>query len=103
VEPSIEMVRKRSRSAKVIQAYPSCLPFRDGTLDASMAILMVHHWPDEEAGLREMRRVIRARDVLLTFDASRRPWLTDYLPELASLDQAQMPAMRDYERLRVAA
>jgi hypothetical protein len=36
--------------------------------------------------------------VLLTFDPSHRPWLTDYHPELASLDEAQMPAMPDYER-----
>jgi hypothetical protein len=45
-----------------------------------------------------MRRVTRGRIVLLTFDPSHRPWLTDYLPELARLDEAQMPAIRDYER-----
>jgi hypothetical protein len=32
-----------------------------------MAILTVHHWPDKEAGLKEMRRVTRGRH-LLTFD-----------------------------------
>jgi ubiquinone/menaquinone biosynthesis C-methylase UbiE len=53
-----------------------------------MAILTIHHWPDKEAGLREMRRVTRGRIVLLTFDPSQRPWLTDYLPELAALDEA---------------
>ena len=63
-----------------------------------MAILTIHHWPDKEAGLREMRRVTRGRIVLLTFDPSHRPWLTDYLPELAALDEAQMPTMSDYER-----
>jgi hypothetical protein len=68
-----------------------------------MAILTVHHWSDKEAGLREVRRVTRGRIVLLTFDPSFRPWLTDYLPELAYLDEAQMPAMSDYERwLRIA-
>jgi len=63
-----------------------------------MAILTVHHWPDKEAGLREMRRVTRGRIVLLTFDPSCRPWLTDYLPALTALDEAQMPAMSDYAR-----
>ena len=63
-----------------------------------MAILTIHHWPDKEAGLHELHRVTRGRIVLLTFDPSHRPWLTDYLPELAWLDQAQMPAMSDYER-----
>ncbi|MGE0652063.1 MAG: SAM-dependent methyltransferase, partial [Alphaproteobacteria bacterium] len=36
--------------------------------------------------------------VLLTFDPAHRPWLTDYLPELAALDEGQMPAMSDYAR-----
>jgi len=98
VEPSIEMIRKRSPSAaKVIQASADSLPFDDDAFDAAMAILTVHHWPDKEAGLREMRRVTRGRIVLLTFDPTHRPWLTDYLPELARLDEAQMPAISDYE------
>ena len=45
-----------------------------------------------------MRRVTRGRVVLLTFDPGHRPWLTEYLPELATLDEAQMPAMSDYQR-----
>lgn len=99
VEPSLEMIRKRSPlAAKAIQASADRLPFDDDSFDAAMAILTVHHWPDKEAGLREMRRVTRSRIVLLTFDPSHRPWLTDYLPELARLDEAQMPAICDYER-----
>ena len=99
VEPSREMIRKRSpTAAEAIQARAENLPFDDNSFDASMAILTIHHWPDKEAGLREMRRVTRGRIVVLTFDPSRRPWLTDYLPELAALDEAQMPTMSDYER-----
>lgn len=99
VEPSLEMIRKRSpNAADVIQSSADELPFDDGYFEASMAILTVHHWPDKEAGLREMRRVTRGRVVLLTFDPSQRPWLTDYLPELATIDEAQMPVMSDYGR-----
>ena len=99
VEPSREMIRKRSpAAAEAIQASADALPFGEKSFDASMAILTIHHWPDKEAGLREMRRVTRGRIVLLTFDPSHRPWLTDYLPELAALDEAQMPRMSDYER-----
>lgn len=99
VEPSLEMIRQRKPSAaKVIQASAENLPFQDDAFDASMAILTVHHWPNKEMGLREMRRVTRGRTVLLTFDPAHRPWLTDYLPELAELDEAQMPAMSDYQR-----
>ena len=99
IEPSIEMIRqRRPTAAPVIKASADALPFGDKTFDASMAILTVHHWPDKAAGLKEMRRVTRGPVVLLTFDPASRPWLTDYLPELASLDEQQMPAMTDYER-----
>lgn len=99
VEPSGEMIRKRHpEAAEAIQASADALPFEDGRFDASLAILTLHHWPDKEAGLREMRRVTRGPIVLLTFDPSHRPWLTDYLPELAALDEGQMPVMSDYQR-----
>lgn len=99
IEPSIEMIRKRSPSAaRVIQASADDLPFDDNSFDASMAILTIHHWPDKEAGLREMRRVTRGPIVLLTFDPLHRPWLTDYLPALVTLDEVQMPTMPEYKQ-----
>lgn len=99
LEPSLEMIRQRRPSAaKVVQGSVERLPFQDDSFDASMAILTIHHWPNKKAGLHEMRRVTRNQIVLLTFDPSHRPWLTDYLPELATLDEAQMPALSDYQR-----
>jgi len=99
VEPSLEMIRKRpAAAAKAVQASADQLPFADKSFDAAMAILTIHHWPDKAAGLREMRRVTRGPIALLTFDPAHRPWLTDYLPELAVLDDAQMPQMDDYAR-----
>lgn len=99
VEPSREMLSKRPASAApAVQAKAEGLPFRDNSFDAAMAVLTVHHWSDKAAGLREMRRVTTGPLVLLTFDPAQRPWLTDYLPELAVLDDAQMPALSDYER-----
>lgn len=99
VEPSLEMIRqRRPMAAKAIQASADSLPFEDNAFDAAMAVLTLHHWPDKAAGLREMRRVTRGRIVLLTYDPSHRPWLTDYLPELALMDEEQMPPISDYER-----
>ena len=100
VEPSLEMIRQRGPgSAPAVQAAAENLPFADKAFDASMAILTLHHWADKAKGLAEMRRVTRGRIVLLTFDAAHRGgWLADYLPELAALDEAQMPPMEDYER-----
>jgi SAM-dependent methyltransferase len=99
VEPSDEMIRKRKpEAAKAIRASADDLPFEDKSFDAAMAILTIHHWPDKQAGLREMRRVTRGPIVLLTFDPTHRPWLTDYLPELAALDESIMPRLADYEK-----
>lgn len=97
VEPSLEMIRQRpANAAPAVQASAEALPFPDASFDAVMAVLTVHHWSDKPAGMAEMRRVSRGPVVLLTFDPAHRPWLTDYLPQLAELDEAQMPAMADY-------
>ena len=99
VEPSREMIRQRKPgAAKAIEASADNLPLPDKSFDAAMAILTIHHWPDKRTGLAEMRRVTRGPIILLTFDPAHRPWLTDYLPELAALDEANMPAMSDYAR-----
>ncbi|MFN9781359.1 MAG: hypothetical protein ACK55V_15765 [Alphaproteobacteria bacterium] len=45
-----------------------------------------------------MRRVTRGPVVLLSFDPSSRPWLTDYLPELAVLDDERMPTLVELEQ-----
>ncbi len=100
VEPSLEMIRQRPASAATaIQGSAENLPFDDNTFDASMAILTIHHWSDKEKGLREMRRVTRGPIVILTYDpAFRGFWLTDYIPELVTLDEGQMPRITDYEK-----
>ena len=99
IEPSAEMIKQRpDTQAKVIQGAAEKLPFDDNSFDASMAVLTVHHWQDKQAGLQEMRRVTKGPMVLVTFDPSARPWLTDYLPELIALDEVHMPQMAQYQK-----
>ena len=100
VEPSAEMIRQRrhTAAARVVQGYAEDLPFDDKTFDAAMAVLTVHHWTDKAKGMQEMRRVTRGPVVILTFDPAHPGfWLADYVPELAALDDTQMPQMTDYE------
>ncbi len=98
VEPSREMIDQHPRADQVVQASAEALPFEDKSFDASLAVLTVHHWQDQAAGMRELLRVTRNRVVLLTFDAAfREIWLLDYLPQLAELDAQQMPTMEEYE------
>jgi SAM-dependent methyltransferase len=97
VEPSDVMAGQRPRSlAPAIRATAGDLPLRDGSVDAAMAVLTVHHWDDaRERGVRELRRVARGPIVILTFDplVSGAMWLmADYLPEVAALDRAIFPA-----------
>jgi SAM-dependent methyltransferase len=90
VEPSAIMIAQRaSDAAEAIQASAERLPFADKSFDAALAILTVHHWPDQVAGLREMARVARKRCVVLTWDVPEtRFWLTeDYFPEILAQDR----------------
>jgi len=99
LEPSAGMIEQRSQSAvSVIQGSAENIPFMDNSFDASMASLTIHHWPDQERGVAEMRRVTRGKIVFLTYDPSFRGfWLADYFPELTTLDEGQMPALSKYE------
>ncbi len=97
-EPSDVMAAQRPPSrvpALKIAAGP--LPLRDGSVDASMAILTIHHWDQErERGLRELRRVTGGPVVVLTIDptVSGELWLMkDYFPEVAELDHAIFPSI----------
>ena len=88
VEPSATMRAQRpAGAAPCVAGVAGALPFADGSLEAAMTVLSVHHWPDQRAGLEEMRRVAH-RQVLLTFDPTFHAsfWMVrDYLPESAGL------------------
>ncbi len=90
VEPSQAMIDQRPPSAApCVRAAAEALPFADGSFDAALAVMTVHHWDDLDRGLAELRRVARDRVVILTWDpeVAAELWLTaDYLPELRELD-----------------
>lgn len=101
LEPSSAMIAQRSvGAAPCVGGRAEALPFRDDAFDAVMAVLTVHHWEDQRAGLSELRRVSHGPVVILTFDpAFRGFWLTDYLPGLIAIDEAQMPPLDTYEHV----
>jgi SAM-dependent methyltransferase len=103
IEPSDVMAAQRTRDlAPAIRASAGSLPLRDGSVDAAMSVLSVHHWDqDREKGVRELRRVARGAVVILTYDAtvSAAMWLmADYLPEVAALDLEIFPALDQLTR-----
>jgi SAM-dependent methyltransferase len=99
VEPSETMIRQRgSGAAPVVRASAMSLPFRDSGFDAALALLTIHHWPDQRAGLLEMARVAK-RCVVLTWEppASSSSWLTrDYFPEILAYDRTVFPSASSY-------
>jgi SAM-dependent methyltransferase len=96
IEPSAAMRAQRPRQlAPAIQATADALPFDDDAVDAAMAVLTVHHWPDLERGLREMRRVARERVLIVSADpdALDRFWLADYAPEMIAVERRRYPTL----------
>jgi SAM-dependent methyltransferase len=98
VEPSDRMAAQRPRElAPAIRATADALPLRDGSVDAAMTVLSLHHWDEgQERGVRELRRVATGPVVILTCDpeVSGAMWLmADYLPEVAALDRRIFPSM----------
>ena len=99
IEPSIEMIKQRPVSnVNVVQGSAESLPFEDNSFDASMAILTIHHWSNQEAGIDEILRVTRGPVVILTFDPfANWFWLADYFPAFIELDKQQMPPISKFE------
>ncbi|MGZ6898417.1 MAG: class I SAM-dependent methyltransferase [Acidimicrobiia bacterium] len=96
VEPSPVMIGQRPPdAAPVVQGVAEALPFPDRRFDAAMAVLTLHHWTDQRAGIAEVLRVA-PRLVVLTFDTGTLPWLaTDYLPEMIGQDSFVFPPIAD--------
>jgi SAM-dependent methyltransferase len=99
VDPSETMLAQRPPgSSPAMHGSAEALPLVDEAVDASMALMTLHHWNDWRAGIRELRRVARRRVVVWTFDPAAIGdfWLVrDYLPELLELELARCPPLHE--------
>lgn len=97
IEPSTAMALQRPPALPpAVLGVAESLPLADGTVDAAMAVLTVHHWADPDRGLAEMVRVARRRVVLLTVDPEVEAgmWLfQDYFPEVLAQDRHDFPTL----------
>lgn len=95
VEPSTAMTLQRDPALPpAVLGVAESLPLADGTADAAMAVLTMHHWSDVDRGLAELVRVARRRIVLLTIDVDVESdmWLLrDYVPEVVARDRHEFP------------
>jgi SAM-dependent methyltransferase len=97
VEPSVAMRKQRldNHTRPAINAKADNLPFDDHSFDASMAMVTIHHWPDIDKGLKELRRVTKDRVIIMTFDpdALDNFWNAHYFPELIAVEKARYPSI----------
>lgn len=97
VEPSVVMRSQRAAKSKApaIIGTANALPFDDDAFDASMAMVTVHHWPDMNKGLKELRRVTKNQVLIMTFDpdALDNFWNAHYFPELIEVEKARYPTI----------
>jgi SAM-dependent methyltransferase len=97
IEPSTAMALQRDPALPpAVLGVAESLPLADGSADAAMAMLTMHHWADVRRGVAELKRVARRRIVLMTIDVDveARMWLfSDYVPEIAQRDGREFPAL----------
>jgi SAM-dependent methyltransferase len=96
VEPSAEMRARRDPALPpAIDATAADLPFDDDAFDAALAVFTIHHWPDLDAGLAEVRRVTSGPVVIMTADpeALADLWLADYAPEFHQTERTRYPGL----------
>lgn len=102
VEPSMVMVAQRPAGlAPAAVTTAERIPLPDKSVDAALCILTIHHWPDVEAGFREIRRVARSAVVYTwDFEVTRHFWLGSYIPAINELDaRIEVPMSRLCELL----
>jgi len=97
VEPSLVMRKQRIKNDlfPAINARGDELPFDDNSFDATMAMITIHHWPDIDKGLKELRRVTKDQVIIMTFDPDKLDnfWNADYFPELIAVEKARYPTI----------
>jgi SAM-dependent methyltransferase len=89
VEPSATMRAQRpADAAPALACAAEALPLDDGSVDAAMACVTIHHWEDRAAGLAELRRVARGPVVIFTFElADLIGWQLDYFAEPIAIER----------------
>lgn len=97
IEPSVVMRQQRLDKNKVpaINAKADALPFDDNSFDAAMAMVTIHHWPDIDKGLKELRRVTKNKVIIMTFDPEHLNdfWNAEYFPEVIEVEKARYPTI----------
>lgn len=83
LDPSLVMLKQRTDLSYTVRGIAELLPFPDKSFDAAMGVSTIHHWSDKSHGIKELKRVVKDRVVIFTWDRKliSNSWLLcDYLP-----------------------
>ena len=92
----LAQARQTAAPADWVRGDAAALPFADGSFDALLCTLAIHHFAALDAPFAQAQRVLRAggRFVIFTAFAEQMPayWLGRYFPRMMARSIAKMPA-----------
>lgn len=110
VDPSatmLDVAQIRFPTTTFLQASAADIPLPDAWFDGAIAVLTLHHWEDQSAGLAGVARVLKpgARLVFLSFtpEQMRGYWLYHYFPQMIERCIQGIPNLRRMKTMLKAA
>jgi ubiquinone/menaquinone biosynthesis C-methylase UbiE len=67
------LTRRSARTVRYAEGSAEALPLPDSSVSVAWSIAAVHHWADLDAGLREVRRVLKPGGRLVAIERLTRP------------------------------
>jgi ubiquinone/menaquinone biosynthesis C-methylase UbiE len=99
----LEVARRLTPGATLLAGEAEALPLPDASIDLAFSTISFHHWRDQEAGVREIARVLRPEGYFLLADLSYPDWLTPAFRTLRFHSPAQLRGIFERAGLRVRA
>ncbi|OGS51201.1 MAG: hypothetical protein A3K65_00740 [Euryarchaeota archaeon RBG_16_68_12] len=92
----LALARSKGGRARFLLADATRIPFRQGSFDLALAVMVLHLVPDVRATVREIARVGR-RAVIATIDMQnrKRHAIDEAFPSLQGIDEARFPRIPD--------
>ena len=84
----IERAKLLTPNATFFTSMAETLPLPDASVDLSLSTTSFHHWQDQEAGIREIARVLRPGGYFILVDIS----IPEWLERVVSLERFHSPA-----------
>lgn len=96
-----KMARSLTPDVTFYTGVAEAVPLEDTAIDLVVCTLSFHHWHDQAAGIREVRRVLRPGGRFLLADAAFPAWLSKLTGQTRFLSTGQRRALCEQAGLRV--